>query len=727
MGKARFYDRFLFVLLTATAFLISGIASAEKDGEIKEEKRYATNEYNLLKILYTNYRDEGSDFPWKKIESEENATKLSDDQFVDGKALIDLPFGIQLFDLNVTRVAVTKQGTIQSEYPSVNWIIAPLNVESGITRCDISYLFQENNLYVQWNNFRFNLKYFEERDFSFQVMLSARGEIDFVYKRVPFHLTDLRENCDCLGGSFGVMYPYEEVFKVAPFKETYDLGFLMDLDEYEVKQGTVVRFFPADECMFRKNCHACTETKFQINPKKTARCLWCPAIQKCSSRRDEAMTSEKMNGICRGVSVNARKTSIETNPSLYVRTPKKSKAKRMGKAQFHDRFIFILLTAAAFLVSGIASTEKDNETIKELYGHSFYETDKYYSMKIHYFNKSDTVSDIFWKEIMDQNDVTVISDDQFVDGKALIDVPFGFKFFDLNVTRVAVTKEGTIQSADPSVNWTIAPLQTKFGMSRCYISYLVREKNFYVQWNNFLFNHESFKEYEFSFQVRLGDRGEIDFDYRSVPYNMTDYWKNCDCLGGKFGVMYSHHEVFEVPRPYHETHELGFSMDFENYEVQTGTVIRFFPADWCMGKKNCYDCTTTEYHLPPNKSVRCSWCPAIEKCSSTRDSLKHVWKENKCNIHHVNDPISCSFDAEGNGWLYFVLLAWTFKFLVITCIFLHDKIVKVCYTIRLELLRERFQSTIPPNEPVDLILGECENNHQFVRLDDGVNHTTQGL
>ncbi|CAB3381082.1 Hypothetical predicted protein [Cloeon dipterum] len=332
----------------------------------------------------------------------------------------------------------------------------------------------------------------------------------------------------------------------------------------------------------------------------------------------------------------------------------------MGKARFYDRLLFILIFTTAFLVSGNVSTETVDE-IKEQIGKSIHKTNKYNSMKIHYVNYPDDGADFLWKNMERNGNATKLSDEQFVDGKALIDLPFGFQLFDLNVTRVAVTKQGTIQTADPSVNWTIAPLNAKFGLTRSKISFLSHEKNFYVQWNNFRFNHEIFQEHEFRFQVRLGERGEIVFVYKEVPFDLAAWREYCDCLGDKFGVMYTHQELFKVP-PYKENYELGFSMDFEKYEVKQGTVVRFFPAD-------C-----------PSKSVRCSWCPAIEKCSSTRDSLRHVWKENKCEIHFVHDPDFCPFDVLGPEWFPFLLLVWIFTNLAIAAI--------VCITTMTKKIRK---------------------------------------
>ncbi|CAB3381087.1 Hypothetical predicted protein [Cloeon dipterum] len=333
-------------------------------------------------------------------------------------------------------------------------------------------------------------------------------------------------------------------------------------------------------------------------------------------------------------------------------------------------------------------------------------------MQILYIKSEGFVATLFWKNITGEEHAAMLTDDQFANGMVLIDLPFEFLLFDLNVTRVAVTKEGTIRSEDPSNKWAIAPLNANVGMTCTNISYLFHENSLFVQWNNFRFNHDKFGKHEFSFQVRLGVRGEIDFVYNAVPYNLTHLRENCDfCLADKFGVTYPRHEVFEVA-PYNEIYELGFPMDFKNYEVKKGIVIRFFTADWCMGQKNCYDCTKTEFELSLNKTARCSWCPAIQKCSSTRDSLRNVWMEKKCDIHHVNESESCKNFNQDFLWFDcypFVGAHLAISILVfVFCVLFKDKIIKVCYTTPSKRLRECIQSKIQNNN--DQEDGHCNTN-----------------
>ncbi|CAB3381074.1 Hypothetical predicted protein [Cloeon dipterum] len=404
----------------------------------------------------------------------------------------------------------------------------------------------------------------------------------------------------------------------------------------------------------------------------------------------------------------------------------------MGKAQFYDQLLFILITATAFLVSGSVSTETVDENEEE--SDRFYETDKNFSMKIHYANYPENDA-IFWKNMGSEENATTWNID--VNSMLQLNVPFGFQLFDLNVTRVVVTPQGIIRADDLRWfdKWTIAPLKAKFGMSRSKISRLVQDKNLYVQWNSFQFDDEYYKQRELSFQVRLGAGGEIDFVYRRVPYyNLTVLRKTCPyCLEDKFGVTYPHQEVFEVPRPYKESYELGFSMDFEKYEVKQGTVVRFFPVDRCMFQQNCYACTQTEFPLTLNQTARCAWCPAIRKCSSTRDSLRHVWKENKCDIHHVNAPDYCHYNfIVTDTDLRNIFLLWVFTLLtviIIICKSFKDIFVKICYTLPLDWLRERIQPTNQPDQPVDNNQAQDQEEQEEHEIeeepDDEDNNTTQ--
>ncbi|XP_065350659.1 plexin domain-containing protein 1-like [Cloeon dipterum] len=258
-------------------------------------------------------------------------------------------------------------------------------------------------------------------------------------------------------------------------------------------------------------------------------------------------------------------------------------------------------------------------------------------------------------------------------------------------------------------------------MSRSKISQVIKGHNLYIQWNNFRFDDDKFGEHEFSFQVRLGYGGEIDFVYRKVPYNMAVLQNACpNCLEDKFGVMYSHHEVFEFPRPYNESYELGFSMDFEKYQVKGGTVVRFFPTDWCMGQKNCDDCTKTKYQISSNHFDRCSWCPAIEKCSSKRDSLQHVWKENKCDDNRKNVPSSCHPESKrifGNGSFITMSLVvfWIITPLIVMitlCVVSKDQIVRIFQTTPAQWFRDFIECLDEPNQPDDNNEAEDENSDQ---------------
>ncbi|CAB3381071.1 Hypothetical predicted protein [Cloeon dipterum] len=394
----------------------------------------------------------------------------------------------------------------------------------------------------------------------------------------------------------------------------------------------------------------------------------------------------------------------------------------MGKVLFYDRFLFVLIT---FLVSGIASTETVVEIEEE--SNHFLEIDENFSMNMHYANHPDDIVNIFWKDMETEKNVYTWSEGVY--NKVSFDVPFGFKLFDLNVTHVVVTKQGIIRTEDFRLydKWTIAPLNAKSGMSRSKISRLVKGNHIYIQWNNFRFDDEYFGEQEFSFQVRLGAGGDINFVYKKVPYNMTDLRKNCDlCLEDKFGVMYRHEEVFEVPRRYKESYELGFSMDFEKYPIKEGTVISFFPGDWCMGKKNYFDCTESNFYINLREIARCSWCPAIRKCSSTRDSLRHVWKENKCDDNHNNDPSSGHSDNKiifGKGKLKSTsfLIFWFISPMIVMvtlCVVSKDQIVRMFHTNPAQWFRDFIECMDEPNRPDNYQAGDQNNDQEGLELQE---------
>ncbi|CAB3381084.1 Hypothetical predicted protein [Cloeon dipterum] len=620
---ARLYDRLSFIFLTAIVFLVYGIASAETDDVIKRQRRVsvqATDKHYSMNFKYVNNDNAAVGKSSEILLSDEKATKLSDDQFSNGIAFIDLPFAFPFFDLNVTRVAVRKEGIILSADPSANWTIAPLNAKSGMSCSSIYHLVRDNTLYVQWIDFRFNHKDFEEHKFRFQVRLSDTGKIEFVYQEVPYIMKALQKRCDCLEDKFGVMYTHQELFKVAPYNETYELGFSLDFEEYRVNSGTLLTFYTADGCMFRKNCSDCTRTEYHLTSNLTARCLWCPAIEKCSSTRD-SLRNVWMENKCDVNATSFCSYDFEGDSSSYY------------SLLFFATVLIIVIIVIIFLLYKYGGELLSCKTSS---GYSF-------------VKDNDQADDV-----IQMQEIPYMSDDEFIDGKAFIDVPFGLQLFDLNVTRVAVTKEGTILSADPSVNWTIAPLNAKSGKSKCQIFYLMHRNILYVQWINFQFIHEDFQEHKFKFLVKLSKKGEIKFLYQEVPYNLQVLRSYCIFVEDKFGIMYSRQEEFKVA-PYKKTYELGFPLDFEEYSVKRGTALRFYTADRCLLRKNCHACTETMSRIDWNETVQCSWCPAIEKCSTTTDAFQQVWMENKCNDFHLNETKYCSItleeDSTSNSYL----------------------------------------------------------------------------
>ncbi|XP_065350660.1 plexin domain-containing protein 2-like [Cloeon dipterum] len=352
----------------------------------------------------------------------------------------------------------------------------------------------------------------------------------------------------------------------------------------------------------------------------------------------------------------------------------------------------------------------------------FYETDKNFSMKIHYANYPDDDANLFWINMESEKNAKTWNESMYL--TVSFDVPFGFQLFDLNVTRIVVTPQGIIEPEELRLynkKWNIAPLNGKFGTRSSKISILVKGNNLYIQWNKFRFDDEYYGQHEFSFQVRLGERGEIDFVYRKVPYNMTDLQKACpECLEDKFGVVYTHHEVFEVPRRYIESYKLGFSMDFEKYEVKDGTVVRFFPADRCMGQKNSDDCTKTKFQINAKKTGQCSWCPAIRKCSSKRDSLRHAWKENKCDDNDKNVPSTSHSDSKnisdnGSFKSMFLVVFWIITPLIVMvtlCVVSKDQIVRIFQTTPAQWFRDFIECFDERNQPDDNNQAEDENNDQ---------------
>ncbi|CAB3381090.1 Hypothetical predicted protein [Cloeon dipterum] len=211
-----------------------------------------------------------------------HAMKLLPGQnLTDSMVKIDLPFTFKFFKENVRQVAVTKQGTLEST-GNVDWVISPLFADFDGTNSVIMYYRTGHVLAIQWNNLTLNyqkLSFLGRQEFSFQVVLHQSGRIDFLYKRVPFDLKQLRAFVGRrqFKGLFGAGY------RIKKFRGSIYFGYGMNIDEYELMDWTTISIIPDFSCSVHTTCQSCAGNSINLSSNSSLACVWIAELKKCES------------------------------------------------------------------------------------------------------------------------------------------------------------------------------------------------------------------------------------------------------------------------------------------------------------------------------------------------------------------------------------------------------------------------------------------------------------
>ena len=80
------------------------------------------------------------------------------------------------------------------------------------------------------------------------------------------------------------------------------------------------------------------------------------------------------------------------------------------------------------------------------------------------------------------------------------------------------------------------------------------------------------------------------------------------------------------------------TMNVDNTDISTGTVIIFKAKPTCIRQTSCDDCA----NLRQNTEFSCTWCPSVHRCSDGADRLREHWDQNGCNLNNVSTIDQCA-------------------------------------------------------------------------------------
>jgi len=269
----------------------------------------------------------------------------------------------------------------------------------------------------------------------------------------------------------------------------------------------------------------------------------------------------------------------------------------------------------------------------------------YYTMSLYQDNKEETY-DKNYVDMSDSNLHEFLSDQS--QGAEKIEPGFIFPFYGHLVHAFYVTTHGFL-SFSPRIHnlmyktQYIAPLRVKLDPSRyneSTVNYKVHGPmgdSLTVQWTNVSvaepFEHPMGGN--FTFQVTLHANGDIVFVYIFVPDLLTTdaLYDNEPVAGLSDAFLIGDSEL----HVYH-------TLNVDNPDIRTGTVIVFNAKPTCIRQTSCDDCL----NLRQTSEFGCTYCPAVHRCSDGADRLREHWDQNECAFNNVSKLEQCATMQESD-------------------------------------------------------------------------------
>lgn len=117
--------------------------------------------------------------------------------------------------------------------------------------------------------------------FTFQVTLHKNGDIVFVYHDIPLIVEDIKDDLHPVKIGLSDAYIIDSSIFLLRRKTIYEYH-RVNFRKEDIKNNTVIYLKALPTCLDYTDCESCTNTKNNTSMQ----CVWCPALQKCSSGVD---------------------------------------------------------------------------------------------------------------------------------------------------------------------------------------------------------------------------------------------------------------------------------------------------------------------------------------------------------------------------------------------------------------------------------------------------------
>lgn len=221
-----------------------------------------------------------------------------------------------------------------------------------------------------------------------------------------------------------------------------------------------------------------------------------------------------------------------------------------------------------------------------------------------------------------------------------LSLSFPFPFYGNPIYNITVATGGFIYTGEHVHNWLaatqyIAPLMANFDTSLTNESHVLLfddGEKFTAFWENVTLQENV--NQTFTFAVTLYKNGDIVFAYKDIPMDIQDI--NDAQHPVKVGISDAYlndNIMFYVRRKtIYEYHRVSF----KNRAISNSTILKLIALPTCIQYDSCDTC------LNHQTGFNCTWCPAIQKCSSGTDRNKQDWKLRNCDKTAISEAGACS-------------------------------------------------------------------------------------
>ncbi|KAH8334827.1 hypothetical protein KR074_005610 [Drosophila pseudoananassae] len=265
-----------------------------------------THEY-YNSSLYVSKSEAGSMWEQLKNISENNMLSSSHRRAMTVELKFDFPF----YGHNIRNVTVATGGFLYTGEYVHSWLaatqyIAPLMANFDTSISNDSFVRMQDNgtaFTALWENatLQDNLGYGK---FTFSVTLHKNGDIVFAYYQIPTQINAIQDNQHPVKVGLSDAYIIDKHLYFARRKTIYEYH-RVSFQQHEISNSTIIRLTALPTCLGYNDCQSC------INHNTTFTCLWCPALNRCSTGTDRKKHEWEQKG-CSSAAIR----SIDSCPAL---------------------------------------------------------------------------------------------------------------------------------------------------------------------------------------------------------------------------------------------------------------------------------------------------------------------------------------------------------------------------------------------------------------------------